>query len=60
MLQDKKRTESLQQHVLSKRLGPADATQPRPPPSPEREATAVRCEYVLPFWRLFAGKSDFW
>jgi hypothetical protein len=42
MLQDKKRTLSMQQHVLSKRLGPADATQPRPPPSPEPEAIVVR------------------
>ena len=43
MLQDKRRTSNLQQQLLSKRLGPADATQPRPPPSPELATTVVRC-----------------
>jgi len=41
MLQDKRRTVAMQQQLLSKRLGPADATQPKPPPSPEPPPTVV-------------------
>ena len=41
MLQLQRRTLAMQQQLTSKRLGPADATQPKPPPSPEPETTIV-------------------